>query len=274
MPDPHSAAAPKRPAPLLALAARLAEGATVRTAWVGQDPHAASVLARLDFDAVTFDLQHSRLDLSDAVLGIALAGAAGKPAVVRIPVSEFQTASRLLDAGAAGIIAPMINSADEARALVRYCKYPPLGERSFGAYAALAMSGLDRLAYLAEANRFVQVFAMIETREALAALDDILAVDGIDGVFVGPADLSIGLSGGRAIDPDSAEVQAALKQVAAAARAAGKVAGVYSLTGEWAARAAATGMRFIAVGSDTMFMAAGAQQALAAARVDRPQEAA
>src|ERR1700761_4746117 len=182
MPDTPPAA-PKPPSPLLALAARLAEGATVRTAWVGQDPHAASVLAKLDFDAVTFDLQHSRLDLADAVLGIALAGAAGKPAVVRIPVSEFQTASRLLDAGAAGIIAPMINSADEARALVRYCKYPPLGERSFGAYAALAMSGLDRLAYLAEANRFVRVFAMIETREALAALDEILAVDGIDGVF-------------------------------------------------------------------------------------------
>ena len=200
------------------------------------------------------------------MLGIALATAAGKPSVVRIPVGEFQTASRVLDAGAAGVIAPMINSVEEARALVRFCKYPPLGERSFGAYAALAASGLDRLAYLEQANAFVQVFAMIETREALNALDDILAVDGIDGVFVGPADLSIGLSGGREINPDSDAVQAALARVAASAKAAGKVAGAYALTGEWAAKAVGLGLRFLTVGSDTLFMAAGAQKALGAAR--------
>ncbi|MCW5653215.1 aldolase/citrate lyase family protein [Hydrogenophaga sp.] len=254
------------PSPILALSQRLRSGAAVLSAWVSQDPHAASTLGRLGFDAVSFDLQHSRLDLADAVLGIALASAAGQPSVVRIPVGEFQTASRVLDAGAAGVIAPMINSADEARALVRFCKYPPQGERSFGAYAALAMSGLDRKVYLGEANRFVQVFAMIETREALAALDEILAVEGLDGVFVGPADLSIGLSDGQAIDPDSAAVQAALARVAHSAQAAGKVAGAYALTGEWAARAARAGLRFLAVGSDTLFMAAGAQHALAAAR--------
>ena len=254
------------PSPLLALHQRLQGDTPVLSAWIGQDPHAASTLGRLPFDAISFDLQHSRLDLADAVLGIALAAAVGQPAVVRIPVGEFQTASRMLDAGGAGVIAPMINGADDARALVRFCKYPPLGERSFGAYAALGLSGLDRSTFLAGSNRAVQVFAMVETRAALDALDEILAVEGIDGVFVGPADLSIALSDGQAIDPDSEAVQAALRHVVARARAANKVAGAYAVSGDWAARAARAGMRFLAISSDSLLMAAGARQVLAQAR--------
>ncbi|MGI4815022.1 MAG: HpcH/HpaI aldolase family protein [Janthinobacterium lividum] len=251
---------------MLKLAARLAaEGATF-SAWVSLDPISTLTFARQDYDAITFDLQHGRVDLAATVQGIQMANGAGKPALARIPVGEFQTGARLLDAGASGIIAPMVNSVAEARAFVDFCKYPPLGARSFGAYAAMTMSGFDRLAFLENANQFCKLFPMIETAAALEALDDILAVDGIDGVFVGPADLSIGLTQGTAVDPDHPKVVEALTRVVNACRAAGKVAGVYSLTGEWAAKVARAGFNFIAVASDTSCLASGSAAAIKAAR--------
>ncbi len=163
-------------------------------AWVGiNEPAVAEALAREAFDAVVLDMQHGAFDFvgaSRAILSVALAG---KPTIVRVPVGEFALASRLLDAGAAGVIAPMINSRDDAQRLVAFTKFPPLGERSWGPRAVLPLSGLDAPAYLAAANAMTQTIAMIETRAALDALDDILGVEGIDGVFVGPSDLSIAL---------------------------------------------------------------------------------
>ncbi len=120
---------------------------------------------------------------------------------MRVPVGDFASASRLIDAGAAGVIAPMINSRADAERFASFAKFPPVGERSWGPRAALALSGLDLQGYLASANRLTQAIAMIETREALDALDDILAVAGIDGVFIGPADLSIALEQRRQMGP-------------------------------------------------------------------------
>ena len=180
------------------LAEALAAEAPLFCAWVGMnEPAVAEALAREAFDAVVLDMQHGAFDFvgaSRAILSVALAG---KPTIVRVPVGEFSLASRLLDAGAAGIIAPMVNSRDDARRLVAFTKFLPLGERSWGPRAVLPLSGFDAPAYLAAANGMTQTIAMIETRAALDALDEILAVEGVDGVFIGPSDLSIALNDGR-----------------------------------------------------------------------------
>lgn len=242
------------------LAADLAAGRTVYTHWCGLPlPAIAGLLAREPgFDAVTLDMQHNPIDFSSAIQAIPLVAAAGKPCLVRIPVGEFQTASRLLDAGASGIIAPMINSVEDARRFVEFTKFPPLGGRSWGPAPALALSGLAPGDYFKTANDFCITFAMIETREALDSIDDILAVDGIDGVFLGPSDLSIGLSNGAFNDPLSEAVNEGLDHAAARAKQAGKFCGSYTASGERAADNARRGYGFIAIASDSVFLKAGA----------------
>ncbi|MCG6123060.1 MAG: aldolase/citrate lyase family protein, partial [Microvirga sp.] len=178
------------PSPVAALREAIAAGRPQLSAWCGL-PGAplAALLAAEAFDAVTIDLQHGSGSLADCFAAIPLVAAAGKPFVARIPVGDFASASRLLDAGAAGVIAPMINTVEDARRFAGYMKFPPLGERSWGPHGALSLSGLTADAYFRASNDFSVAFAMIETREALALMEDILAVSGVDGVFIGPFDL-------------------------------------------------------------------------------------
>ena len=250
-----------------ALTDGLRHGGPVFSAWIGMgEPQIAATLARSSFDAVTFDMQHGAIDFAAVTRAAPLVLAAGKPAVARIPVGDFATASRLLDAGLSAIIAPMINSVADARALASFCKFPPVGGRSWGPGESRFFSGLDNAGYLARANSLLPVFAMVETREALAALDGILAVDGIDGVFVGPADLSIALSGGALMDPQSAEVEQALAHVVARCRAAGKTPCVYAVTPERARALAQAGFAFVAVSGDGALLRAAADSAVKTAR--------
>jgi 4-hydroxy-2-oxoheptanedioate aldolase len=250
-----------------ALGERLKENTPVITAWCGiPEPWIAAVLAREPYDAVTLDMQHGTYDLAAVVRAIPLIAAAGKPAMARIPVGEFQTASKLLDAGASGIVAPMINTVEDARRFAGFMKFPPVGERSWGPLVSMALSGLSPAEYLGQANGFSIAFAMIETREALANLDDILAVPGLDGIFMGPSDLSITLSRGETLDVMGTEVEKALDHALARAKAAGKTAAAYAPTGERAAEFARRGFSFIALGSDTTALRAGAQAALKAAQ--------
>ena len=252
-----------------ALPERLKQGSAVITAWCGiPEPAIAGVLAREAYDAVTLDMQHGLYDLASVARAIPLVEAAGKPAVARIPVGEFQTASKLLDAGASGIIAPMINTVEDASRFVSFMKFPPVGERSWGPARALGLTGLTAEEYLRRANFETLTFAMIETRAALANLEAILATDGIDGVFVGPSDLSITLSGGQALDPHAREVDEASEAIAAAAQKAGKIAGAYTGSPERAKQQGARGFRFLAVGSDAAFLRAGTQAALKGLRAD------
>ena len=252
--------------PMQALAGRLGQGRPVLSAWCGlPEPSVPGILAREGFEAVVLDMQHGVIDFLAATRAIPLVVAAGKPCVPRIPVGEFATASRLLDAGASGIIAPMINTVEDARAFASFVKYPPLGERSWGPKTAVAMSGLTSDAYFAAANGFIKSFAMIETRAALDRIDDILGVEGIDAIFIGPSDLSIGLSGGTGVSPEGAEVNAAIAHALARARAASKLAGIYADTGERAAEFGRLGYDFVALGSDVTFLRVGAAALLKAA---------
>jgi 4-hydroxy-2-oxoheptanedioate aldolase len=159
----------------------------------------------------------------------------------------------------------MINTVEEARRFGAFVKYPPQGERSWGPLPAIALSGLTPDAYFAKANGLSLSLAMVETREALSIIDDILAVPTIDGIFIGPSDLSIALSNGSLNNPTSPEVKKALDHALARAKAAGKPAAVYAATGERAGELARLGFHLIAVAGDIVLLRAGAQAALKAA---------
>ena len=244
------------------LARRLRAGETVHTGWCGLGvPIVAESIARAGFPAVTLDQQHGLYTMDSTAAGIAVVHMAGAAPVVRVPLGDFAVASRVLDFGAQGVIAPMINSAEDARMFAAAAKFPPLGERSSGPLRALMLNGMEIADYVAQANDATVTFAMIETREALRNLDAILATPGIDAVFIGPSDLSLALSDGKKLDPHSREVDAAVGDVGAAARKAGKIAGAYTANPQRANELAARGFRFLAVASDAAFLRAGTDAA-------------
>jgi len=246
------------------LARRLRAGETVFSGWCSLPyPILAETVGREGFPAVTLEGQHGLWDVSSLLTGIAAVRQGGAAPVVRVPVGDFALVSRALDFGAEGIIAPMINTPADARAFAAAAKFPPVGERSWGPHRVTALAGLaDQSVYLREANDHVITLAMIETRTALDNLDAILGTSGIDGLFLGPSDLSIALSGGRTLDPLSADVERELDRMVAAAQAAGKIPGAFCHTAERAAALAKRGVRFLAVMSDIAMLRAGAAAAL------------
>jgi 4-hydroxy-2-oxoheptanedioate aldolase len=240
-------------------ARRLKAGETVFTGWCPLPyPIVAETIAREGFSTVTIDQQHGLWDTAATLTGIAAIRQGGAAPIVRIPVGSFSTASRVLDFGAEGVIAPMINTVEDALAFVAVTKYPPVGERSWGPHRAMTLGNVpDMKTYLREANDLVVAIAMIETRTALANLDAIAATEGIDALFVGPSDLSIALTDGAEVEPHSAIVERELDRVVAAAHKAHKVPGLYCANAERALFAAKRGFRFLAVGSDLGFLRAG-----------------
>jgi len=246
------------------LARRLRAGETVFSGWCSLPyPLVAETVGREGFPAVTLEGQHGLWDVSSLLTGIAAVRQGGAAPIVRVPVGDFALVSRALDFGAEGIIAPMINTPADARAFAAAAKFPPVGERSWGPHRVTALAGLaDQSVYLREANDHVITLAMIETRTALDNLDAILGTSGIDGLFLGPSDLSIALSGGRTLDPLSADVERELDRMVAAAQAAGKIPGAFCHTAERAAALAKRGVRFLAVMSDIAMLRAGAAAAL------------
>lgn len=247
------------------LARRLRAGEAVYSAWCGLPaPLVAETIAREGFSAVTIDMQHGLWGLEQVVAAIGAVAHAGAAPIVRVPLGDFATASRALDFGAEAIISPMINTPADARAFVAATKYPPLGERSWGPHRALMISKIRNQAdYLREANALTVTLAMIETRTALDNLEAIAGTDGIDGLFLGPSDLSIALSNGATLDPLSKEVDAQLERISAAALKAGKIMGAFCPNAQQAVALSKRGLRFLAIGSDLTFLRAGTAAAVA-----------
>lgn len=253
--------------PLVAFAEKLRSGKPQFLGWVGMaEPMVAGVLARAGFDAVLLDQQHGYVDTKGALAGIGEVALAGKPCFVRHAVGDFAFASRALDFGACGVVAPMINSVADAKTFASYMKFPPMGDRSWGPARALQLSGLDMPSYLKRANSFSLAIAMVETRAAMAVLDGILDVEGIDGVLVGPSDTSITYSNGARIDPYHADVNEVLDTVVSRCKARKKLACVFSPTADRAREMAAKGFNLISVANDTLLLRAAAEAALKTAR--------
>jgi len=248
------------------LARRLRAGDTVFSAWCGlPEPLVCEAIAREGFEAVVVDMQHGMWDEPAAMQAVAQIHLAGAAPVVRVPLWHNSLVSRMLDWGAEGVIAPMINSEAEARAFVQVAKYPPVGERSIGAHRAAMIARVpDQKFYIPEANTTTLSFAMIETQSAIDNLDTIAAMPGIDVLFVGPADLSFSLSNGATLDPHSAAVDAALEKVLAACDRHKKIPGLFCRDAERAMNKAKSGFRFLTVGSDIIFLRAGAAAQLKA----------
>lgn len=249
------------------LAQRLRAGSTVLSSW-SCIPEALTVeaISRLGFEAITLDMQHGGHSDDSVIRSLGAIDRRVCHPVVRIPVGRFDMASRALDFGAEAVIAPMINNVEDARAFAKATKYPPLGQRSWGPVFAMPRAGAsDGQEWLKQQNHETIAYAMIETREAYEAVDDILAVDGIDGVFVGPADFSIAWSAGQKLDPSLNDMMEAIEQIAAKAAKAGKLAALYCPDPREVGRYHRMGYRFFALGSDFGYLARGAESFIATA---------
>lgn len=225
--------------------------------------YVAEVIARLGFDSVTIDLQHGAIDYDTAFQMLQAISTTPAMPMVRVPWNNPALLMKLLDAGAYGLICPMINTRAEAEALVGACRYPPLGYRSFGPNRAVQYAGAD---YWRHADREVLLLAMIETRRGFANLDEILAVDGLDGVYVGPGDLSLSFGAEPSMTPDDPVVASAIATIATAAAARSRIAAIHTDGPETARRRFAEGYRLCTLQSDIRHIVNGATAALESAR--------
>ena len=248
---------------------------TAKTKWKAGEPtyvgwlslpntFTADGLARLHFDIINVDMQHGLIDYQAAVGMIGAIKNAGNIPFARVPWNEPGIIGKVLDAGAMGIIIPMVNSAAEAKAAVSACRYAPLGARSFGPTAA----AIGDPRYFDTANEQVACVPMIETTEALANLDEILAVPGIDAVYVGPADLSITLGLRPGMD-NSGTFDEALAKIVAACEKHGVTPGIHA-SAALAKKRRDGGFQLITISSDRGAMIDGANRDIAVAREGTP----
>lgn len=235
------------------------EGRPTMNGWLSVgSPFTAEIMAAQGYDSLTVDLQHGALDYSHALPMLQAMRASSAVLLARVPWLEPGIIMKVLDAGAYGVICPMVNTPEQAARFVSYLRYPPVGQRSFGPTRAAFAAGSN---YAAEANGEILAFAMIETAEAMSNLEAIAATPGLDGLYVGPADLSFSLSKGRlapAFDREEPEMLEALHRIVAACRSSGIRAGLHCGTPEYAARSIGWGFDMITVGSDSRLLAAAA----------------
>lgn len=252
----------------MSLEARLAAGEIVCSAWSGvPDALTVELLSAQGFDAVTLDMQHGGHNEDSVLRSIFPVVRSGKPALVRVPVGRFDMASRALDFGAEAVIAPMVNSIEDARRFAAAMKYPPVGERSWGPTYGFPRHGQgDHAQWLRESNQRTVSFAMIETRAAVDILDRILETPGIDAIFVGPSDFSIAWTNGDRVAPTLEDMMQAIEEIAGRARKAGKHAGIYVVDPALAGRFVAMGYQLLAMGSEHTLVRLGAEALLASVR--------
>lgn len=234
--------------------------------WVVLDsPVSTERVARLGYDYVALDAQHGLMGYSGWLHGLMAIDAAGAAGIVRVPSNNAALIGQALDAGAAGVIVPLINNAEEAAAAVRAVRYPPHGMRSYGPMRSALRIGPKP----AEADATVLCLAMIETPEGLANVKEICAVPGIDGVYIGPSDLCLAVGGKFPNDPDVAEdFNAALVTIREAAQAAGVIAAIHTASGEIARQRIGEGFTFVTVASDLTHLEAVAADHLSTARTE------
>jgi 4-hydroxy-2-oxoheptanedioate aldolase len=236
-------------------------GEAVVNGWLAiPNAFSAETMAHQGWDSLTIDLQHGVVDYQAAVNMLTAISTTDTVPVVRVPWLDSGILMKILDAGAYAVICPMVNTREDAEKLVAATHYQPRGTRSFGPVRALLYGGAD---YPQHANDTIVVFAMIETRQALDNLDDILSVKGLDAVYVGPSDLSLALGCRPTFDDVDKPVAEAIDHILAKAREHGLVAGIHNGTPEAALKRIEKGFQFVTVSSDARLMAAGAQQVIA-----------
>ncbi|WP_422777648.1 4-hydroxy-2-oxoheptanedioate aldolase [Pseudomonas mediterranea] len=250
---------------------RLKSGEAQIGLWLGlADPYCAELAANAGFDWLLIDGEHAPNDVRSLLGQLqAVAPYPGQP-VIRPVIGDTALIKQVLDLGAQTLLVPMVESAGQARELVRAMHYPPSGIRGVGSALARASRWNSIPGYLDKADEQMCLLVQIESLEGLANLDAIAAVEGVDGVFIGPADLSASM--GFRGNPGHPDVQAAIEDAIARIRQAGKAAGILSADEKLARRYIALGAAFVAVGVDTTVLMRGLQT-LAATFKDAPKPA-
>jgi 4-hydroxy-2-oxoheptanedioate aldolase len=235
------------------LRARWAQDEPAFGIWsITANPFLAELLGASPFDSVVVDLQHGAGTDAD-LLGLTQAmRSAGRAPLVRVPWNEPAAIMRALDVGAHGVIVPMVGSAEEAARAAAACRFPPHGQRSWGPLWGDVRA--DGAPPPQEQDDAVLCLVMVETQAGVDALEEIVTVPGVDGVFVGPNDLALGCGHGRATYRDSAEVDALLQHVVRTCRDADVVAGLYCSDVPMALHWAEQGARLLTAGVDTALL--------------------
>ena len=222
--------------------------------WLGlADAYAAELCATAGFDWLLIDGEHAPVDLR--TLLATLQAVAPWPAhpVVRVPHGDTALIKQVMELGATTLLVPMVESAEQARELVRAMRYPPAGVRGVGSGLARSSRWNVHPRYLQEADARACLLVQVESVEALRHLDEIAAVEGVDGVFIGPADLAASM--GRLGAPGHPEVRAAIEAAIRRLAAAGRAPGILATDEADARHFIALGARFVAVGVDTTLLA-------------------
>ena len=245
-----------------------AEGGAVVNGWLSiADPLPGEFMAHQGWDSLTIDLQHGVVDYQAAVGLLQAISTTDVTPLARVPWNEPGIIMKLLDAGAYGIICPMINTRAQCEAFVRCCRYAPVGQRSWGPLRAMVYAGGD---YATEANDTLLAIAMIETAEALDNLDEIMSVPGLDGIYVGPSDLAVSLGFRPGFDPTEPRIVDALTQIEAAAKRNGVAAGIHCGSAGYAIAMIEKGYRFVTILSELRLMAWAAKNTVDAVKAGKP----
>jgi len=219
----------------------------------------AEIMASLDWDGITIDMQHGVTDYHSALHMMQAAARYDPAPMVRVPWNDPAIIMKSLDAGAYGVICPMINTRDECERFVGACRYAPAGYRSTGPVRASFYAGAD---YHEHADTTVLTFAMIETQEAVDNLDEICSVPGLDAVYIGPSDLSVSIGKGPGGDQRDPDVMERIDATLAATKRHGIKAGIHTMTAAYANEMVEKGFDLVTLSSDFRLMLAGASAIL------------
>ena len=237
------------------------KGEPIVNGWL-QIPSAfsAEVMAHQGWDSCTIDMQHGVIDYQNALNMLQAISTTEVTPLARVNWNEPGQIMKILDAGCYGIICPMVSNRKEAENFVQACLYPSKGYRSFGPVRGLLYGGSD---YAKHSDNEILKLAMIETKEALEKLDEILDTPNLDGIYIGPADLSLSIGEEPGFDkPENTAAYKEIKRILEAAKKRGLLAGIHNGTAEYAKKMIEKGFNLVTVGSDQRFMSSGAKTAI------------
>ena len=236
----------------------MADGKPIINGWL-QIPSSfsAEVMANQGWDSLTIDMQHGVIDYPNALQMLQAISTTETTPLARVNWNEPGQIMKILDAGCYGIICPMVSNKEEAERFVQACMYPPRGYRSFGPVRGLIYGGAD---YAYHANDEILKLAMIETKESLDKLDEIMSTDGVDGIYIGPADLSLAIGEKPGFDrPENTKAYSEILRILEHAKKNNIFAGIHNGTPEYAQKMIDKGFNFVTIGADQRAMSAGAK---------------
>ena len=228
------------------------------------DLYATRVLARMGFDWLTLDIEHSAIDWSQATTIFGAIADAGCVPLGRVPKGNHDYIKRVLDAGAWGIVVPMVDTVEQAQIAIRACKYPPFGNRSLGGGMHSINFDATQLEYFKHANDEILVILQTESPTGVKNAEEIYALPGVDAIFVGPVDLRAQMRAPDGTEATDEAFEEMLSRVVAAGKKVGTPTGMHTMDPKAAIQRAEQGMQFLAVGSDLRFMSHRAQEVVKA----------